>query len=159
MEWSGRAPALPATNAGRGHRRQGARHVTEARHFARRNRHRYRQELVPHRWPESARCYRAAAEVVAWPVADVIAGTAFVRGDRVICSEWFGEGEPPPPKWQACHMRDFDPTEQDSIYRCLDRLVEARRDCGSAANPSRPAPYLAHMSDIDLLHAALGVEK
>jgi transposase len=23
MEWSGRAPALPATNAGRGHRRQG----------------------------------------------------------------------------------------------------------------------------------------
>jgi hypothetical protein len=92
-------------------------------------------------------------------VADVIAGTAFVHGDRVICSEWFGEGEPPPPKWQACHMRDFDPTEQDSIYRCLDRLVEARRDCGSAANPSRPAPYLAHMSDIDLLHAALGVEK
>jgi hypothetical protein len=92
-------------------------------------------------------------------VADVIAGTAFVRGDRVICSEWFGEGEPPLPKWrQACHMRDFDPTEQDSIYRCLDRLVEARRDCGSAANPSRPAPYLAHMSDIDLLHAALGVE-
>ena len=95
-------------------------------------------------------------------VADVIAGTAFVRGDRVICSEWFGEGEPPLPKWrQACHMRDFDPTEQDSIYRCLDRLMEAeaRRDCGSAANPSRPAPYLAHMSDIDLLHAALGVEK
>src|SRR5229473_5622649 len=67
MEWSGRAPALPATNTGRGHRRQGARHVTETRHFARRNRHRYRQELVPHRWPESARCHRAAAEVVAWP--------------------------------------------------------------------------------------------
>jgi transposase len=39
MGWSGRAPALPAANAGRGHRRQGARHVTEARHFARRNRH------------------------------------------------------------------------------------------------------------------------
>jgi transposase len=62
MEWSGRAPALPATNTGRGHRRQGARHVTETRHFARRNRHRYRQELVPHRWPESARCHRAATE-------------------------------------------------------------------------------------------------
>ena len=25
-----------------------------------------RQELVPHRWPESGRCHRAAAEVVAW---------------------------------------------------------------------------------------------
>jgi hypothetical protein len=35
MEWSGRAPALPATNAGRGHRRQGACHVAETRHFAR----------------------------------------------------------------------------------------------------------------------------
>src|SRR5229473_2300238 len=56
MGWSGRAPALPATDAGRGHRRQGARHVTEPRRFARRNRYRYRQELVPHRWPESARC-------------------------------------------------------------------------------------------------------
>ena len=82
-------------------------------------------------------------------VADVIAGTAFVHGDRVICSEWFGEGEPPLPKWrQACHMRDFDPTEQDSIYRCLDRLVEARRDRGSAANPSRPAPYLCAASEM-----------
>ncbi len=50
MGWSGRAPALPATDAGRGHRRQGARHVTEPRRFARRNRYRYRQELVPHRW-------------------------------------------------------------------------------------------------------------
>jgi hypothetical protein len=43
--------------------------------------------------------------LVAWrspgqEVADAIAGTAFVRGDRVICSEWFGEGEPPPPKWR-----------------------------------------------------------
>src|SRR5262245_37297674 len=36
MEWSGRALALPAANAGRGHRRQGSRHVTEARHLARR---------------------------------------------------------------------------------------------------------------------------
>src|SRR5258706_10306835 len=67
MEWSGRAPALPAANAGRGHRRQGARHVTETRHVARRNRHRYRQELVPHCRPESARCHRTATEVVAWP--------------------------------------------------------------------------------------------
>src|SRR3979490_3249524 len=55
MGWSARAPALPAREAGRGRSRQGARHVSETRHLARRNRHRYRQELVPHRWPESAR--------------------------------------------------------------------------------------------------------
>src|SRR5262245_30920849 len=47
MGWSGRVPALPAANA--------------------RSRHRYRQELVPHRRPESARCDRASAEMVAWP--------------------------------------------------------------------------------------------
>jgi hypothetical protein len=45
----------------------GARHVTETQRSDRRDRHRYRQELVPHCWPESARYHRAAAEVVAWP--------------------------------------------------------------------------------------------
>jgi hypothetical protein len=45
-------------------------------------------------------------------VADAITGAALVRGDRVICVEWFGEGEPPLPKWrQVCRLRDFDPTE------------------------------------------------
>ena len=34
-----------------------ARHVTENSTLRRRNRHQYRQELVPHRWPESARCH------------------------------------------------------------------------------------------------------
>src|SRR3954463_3058460 len=65
MEWSGRAPALPVREAGKGRPRQGARHVSETRRFARGHRHRYRQELVPHHWPESARRHRAAAEVVA----------------------------------------------------------------------------------------------
>src|SRR5271156_5629782 len=46
MEWSGRAPARPAIEAGKGRQRQGARHVTEDRHFNCRDRHRYRQELI-----------------------------------------------------------------------------------------------------------------
>src|SRR6266480_6552377 len=37
LHWSGRAPALPAREAGKGRSRPGARHVTETRHFARRN--------------------------------------------------------------------------------------------------------------------------
>ena len=32
LEWSGRAPAPPAKEAGRGHQRQGARHVSEPKH-------------------------------------------------------------------------------------------------------------------------------
>src|ERR1700682_2970946 len=67
MGWSGRAPAPPASEAGKGRQRQGARHVSDTQYRDRCNRHRYRQELVPHRWPESARCHRAAAEVVARP--------------------------------------------------------------------------------------------
>jgi transposase len=47
MEWSGRAPALPAMEAGRGHRRQGARHVSESNYRNLYSRHRYRQELIP----------------------------------------------------------------------------------------------------------------
>jgi len=35
MEWFGCAPAQPTTNAGRGHRRQNARHVTETRRASR----------------------------------------------------------------------------------------------------------------------------
>ena len=41
--------------------------MTETQHRNRRNRHRYRQELVPCRGPRSARCHCAASEVVAWP--------------------------------------------------------------------------------------------
>ena len=65
--WSGRAPALPAREAGKGRSRQGARHVSETRRSDRRDRHRYRQEFVPRRGPRCARCHRAAAEVVTRP--------------------------------------------------------------------------------------------
>src|SRR5260370_468680 len=51
MGWSGRAPAPPASEAGKGRPRQGACHVSETQLSDRRDRHRYRQELVPHRGP------------------------------------------------------------------------------------------------------------
>jgi transposase len=51
MGWSGRVPAPPAIKAGKGRPRQGARHVPDCPNCRRRrcHRHRYRQELVPHR--------------------------------------------------------------------------------------------------------------
>src|ERR1700676_5600592 len=67
MGWSARAPAPPASEAGKGHQRQGARHVSDTQYRDRRDRHRYRQELVPRRGPQCARRHRAAAKVVAWP--------------------------------------------------------------------------------------------
>ena len=67
MGWSGRAPAPPANEAGKGHQRQGARHISNTQYRYRRDWHRYRQELVPRRGPRYARRHRAAAKVVAWP--------------------------------------------------------------------------------------------
>src|SRR6202140_5265329 len=69
MGWSGRAPAPPASEAGKGHQRQRARHVSDTQYRDHRDRHRYRQELVPRRGPRCARRHRAAAKVVAWPSA------------------------------------------------------------------------------------------
>src|SRR3984957_19193484 len=46
MEWSGRAPAPPAYEAGKGRQRQGARHVSNTQTRDCRSWHRYRQELI-----------------------------------------------------------------------------------------------------------------
>src|SRR5262249_8556521 len=50
-----------------GHQSQGARHVAHSQQRNRRDRHRYRQELVPPRRPGQAWRNRAAAEMVARP--------------------------------------------------------------------------------------------
>src|SRR5262249_14755257 len=47
MGWSGRAPAPPVTNLARGSKDKGARHVPEPQQRNRRDRHRYRQKLIP----------------------------------------------------------------------------------------------------------------
>jgi hypothetical protein len=49
MGWSGRAPAPPASDAGKGRQRQGARHVSDTQYRDHSDRHRYRQELIPRR--------------------------------------------------------------------------------------------------------------
>src|SRR5262249_35911276 len=67
MGWSGRAPAPPAGERGKGRRRRGARHVTQAQCRNRRDRYRYRQELVSRRGSRSAWRDRPAPEVVSWP--------------------------------------------------------------------------------------------
>jgi hypothetical protein len=51
MGWSGRAPALPASDAGEGLHHKEHAHAQDRKHPDRRDRHRYRQELVPRRRP------------------------------------------------------------------------------------------------------------
>src|ERR671931_455045 len=81
MGWSGRAPAPPASEAGKGRQSQGARHVPASRHDDRRNGRRYREALVPRRRPRPAGCHRPAAEMVAWP-GGIAAGQYAALPDR-----------------------------------------------------------------------------
>src|SRR6202521_3708018 len=74
MGWSGRAPAPPASEAVKGHQRQGAGHVSDIQYRDRRDRHRYRQELVPRRGPRCARRHRAAGQK--WSRGQVVARLA-----------------------------------------------------------------------------------
>src|ERR1700736_4374379 len=115
MEWSGRAPALPATNTGGGHRRQGARHVTETRHFANRDRHRYRQELVPHRGPRSARRNRAAAEVVTRP------GRSTAHQPATVLNRYGGLRRRASSQSQAPNARPRRPTDAREIRAPLTK--------------------------------------
>jgi hypothetical protein len=77
MEWSGRAPAPPASKAGKGRRRRGARHVSE--HYHRGDRHRYRQKLIPRGGSRSAWRDHVAPEVARKP-ARMTAGDVTVMG-------------------------------------------------------------------------------
>src|SRR5271154_4876919 len=109
MGWSGRAPAPPAMEAGKGRERQGARHVSTTYHFGRRSRHRYRQELVPRRRTGQARRDRAATEVVAWPGRS----TAGQPGESVRGMVGYGrlDQRGQRPRATAVHYRVRGPTQ------------------------------------------------
>ena len=62
-----------------------ARHVTENSTLRRRNRHRYRQELVPHRWPESARCHPPVPAKIRAPLSALPLRTDIDRQPRHVC--------------------------------------------------------------------------
>src|SRR5262245_39993525 len=81
MEWSGRAPAPPAISWS-GAPRQGARHVSETQCCGCCDRHRYRQEFVPHRVPRSTRRHRVAAEVVTPAASTILHASANATASR-----------------------------------------------------------------------------
>ncbi len=93
-------------------------------------------------------------------VTEATAGAKFAPGDRVICVHWFGEGDPPHPRWHGERLSSSLPKDQYGyIMRSLEQIVaeEPGRDAGFAAVPTIAPHRAAEMSDNDLLHAALGV--
>jgi hypothetical protein len=95
-------------------------------------------------------------------VSEAVADARFAVGDRVICVEWFGEKPMPSPRWFGKRLwTELGRPEQEYILRSLNRLVEAEpaREGGFAPVPLVPDHRLAALTDHDLLHIALGVER
>src|SRR6202043_2990494 len=120
LHWSGGAPALPARQAGKGRPRQGARHVPETQLSDRRDRHRSRQELVPHRGPRSARRNRAAAEVVTRP------GRSTARQPATVLNRYGGLRRRASSQSQAPNARPRRPTDAREIRAPLFEGTEER---------------------------------
>ncbi len=93
-------------------------------------------------------------------VAVAVAGANFVPGDRVMCAEWFGSDPLPEPAWHSKHLSmGHNSPEHDYIMKSLNRVAggEPRREKGFAPLPPIASHRLDELSDMDLLHAALGV--
>src|SRR5580704_9892620 len=135
MGWSGRAPARPASEAGMGHRRQGARHVLQAQYCdCHRDRHRYRQEFVPHCGPRPARCDRAASEVVTWP------GRSEVRQPTAMPDRHGGLCRRTSSQSQAAVARTRRPADAGEVCAPLfegaeERLPRRGGDCRGSPTP------------------------
>jgi hypothetical protein len=80
----------------------------------------------------------------------------FGSGDLVLCGEWYGEGDPPPPRWVQRIKRDLTAPEIESLYQTLKNRIAGRSDDSIAEG--MPAPYLSHLSDEVLWKRAIGVE-
>ena len=86
--------------------------------------------------------------LVVWrrPGGDVKAAVSeakFVRGDRVICLEWFVDGPLPAPRWHEKGL-NFSGVEDGYLEQAITRRIESResdhqREPGFAELPHFPA--------------------
>jgi hypothetical protein len=94
-------------------------------------------------------------------VARAVANADYAPGDKVICAEWLGDSEMPPPRWYGDRLlSQLDRPEQKYITQSLERLVAAEpwRDAGFAPIAAPPAHRVSELRDNELLHICLGVE-
>jgi hypothetical protein len=113
------------------------------------------------------RTARPGELLVIWREPDVdictaITGQQFASGDKVICPEWIGTGEPPAPKWHRDRL-SASMTEQefDCVMRSIQHVADVgedrRMDAGLAPFPRVSEEAMRAMPDNDLIHAVLGV--
>jgi hypothetical protein len=74
----------------------------------------------------------------------------FGSGERVLCAEWFGDGEKPEPRWIQHIKADVTEGEMDSLNRTAQKLA--------AVDDVSEGNSLTHYSDDQLWYGMLGVE-
>ena len=80
-------------------------------------------------------------------------------GDRVVCFEWLGKGQPPQPQWRG-DLRNWSKEENDSIDIMLKRIIDASPNRERTAGTELTAharEELERCSDEELLYAVFGV--
>src|SRR5215471_1509670 len=153
MGWSGRAPAPPAGEAGKGRQRRGARHVTQARCCNRRDRYRYRQELVSRRGSRLAWRDRPTPEVVSRPSRNTARQPAAL-------SHWHGGLRRCTPSEPQTHIawprRSVDASQicAPLLEGAEERLPRCRGDRRGGAAPEMKfvATKTAEQLDLQALH-------
>jgi hypothetical protein len=79
----------------------------------------------------------------------------FGPGDRVLCAEWFSDGEKPAARWVRDIHSDVTESEMDSLLRTGRKLaaVDGKND-GNGSDDNRSL----HFSNEQLWYVILGVE-
>lgn len=95
-------------------------------------------------------------------ICTAVAGQQFASGDKVICPEWIGSGEPPSAKWHRDRLSaSMTDQEYDCVIQSIQRTAETgedgRLDAGLAPFPRMSEEAMRAMQDNDLIHAVLGV--
>ena len=80
-------------------------------------------------------------------------------GDRVVCFEWLGKGQPPQPQWRG-DLRNWSKEENDSIDIMLKRIIDAKPSREQDAGTERTAhdhDELYSCSDEEMFYVLFGV--
>jgi hypothetical protein len=76
----------------------------------------------------------------------------FGPGDKVVCVEWLGKGEPPPPRWCRQFPKSLSEDELGYCHAALGKLADDTRPRPAGADYA-----LLQMPDSKLWHMVLGV--
>jgi hypothetical protein len=83
----------------------------------------------------------------------------FAHGDPVMCAEWFGEGEPPAPRWHRDFPKGLTDIEVKYLHKGLRNLCADKESCGDPDYLAvKLGPPMSEISDRDLWFQILRIK-